>query len=98
MAYRALDEKYNNFDGSIYVQKEYDGGLYNLFESVSNIDNIAEIKEIMTKNRAESALMSGSGPSVFGIFKNEQEAKEAAKALNSHGFVAHYCYSVKEIL
>lgn len=98
MAYRALDEKYNNFDGSIYIPKEYDGGVYNLFESVTIIDDIAKIKEMMIKNRAEYTLMSGSGPSVFGIFKNEKDAKEVAQILNSHGFVAHYCYSVKEIL
>ncbi len=39
---------------------------------------IEEIKEIMKQEGAENALMSGSGPTVFGIFNKEEDAKAAA--------------------
>lgn len=38
---------------------------------------IGEIKEAMMKKGAWNALMSGSGPTVFGIFGEEEEARAA---------------------
>ena len=38
---------------------------------------IREIKEVMKKSGAWNALMSGSGPSVFGIFGEEEKARKA---------------------
>ena len=35
----------------------------------------------MKENGAINALMSGSGPTVFGVFEDEETAKTAAKAL-----------------
>jgi len=40
---------------------------------------IAEIKEELLKNGALGALMSGSGPTVFGIFDNKQVALDAMR-------------------
>ncbi len=97
-AYRALDEKYGNFDGSAYTPVQYNGQLYNIFESVTDINEVDIIKEIMTKNGAESTLMSGSGPSVFGTFRNSDDAKKAAEILRSSGFSAFECHSVRENL
>ena len=94
-AYRALDEKYSNFDGSVYTPVKYSGQLYNIFESVTDIAEIQKIKENMIKSRAESSLMSGSGPSVFGLFKNESEAIIARDKLLNDGFSAFYCHTVK---
>lgn len=43
---------------------------------------IGEIKSEMYKQGAEFALMSGSGSSVYGFFKNETLAKNVAETLN----------------
>ena len=40
---------------------------------------IEEIKELMRSQGAENALMSGSGPTVFGIFREREAAGEAAQ-------------------
>lgn len=42
---------------------------------------ITEIKVLMKDKGAENALMSGSGPTVFGIYKEKERAEEACKAL-----------------
>ena len=59
--------------------------LENVMEAVTVKENsiIAEIKTMMTQQGAYNALMSGSGPSVFGIFAKEEEAQAAAKHIRS---------------
>lgn len=54
--------------------------LGNVLESVSipMQPKIAKIKEEMIALGAEGALMSGSGPTVFGLFQDEAVAKRAA--------------------
>ena len=42
---------------------------------------IEQIKELLRKQGAENALMSGSGPTVFGIFKEKETAARAAEAV-----------------
>jgi 4-diphosphocytidyl-2-C-methyl-D-erythritol kinase len=42
---------------------------------------IAAAKKRLLENGAEGALMSGSGSSVFGIFADSQDARQAAEAL-----------------
>ena len=44
---------------------------------------IEEIKTFMKEQGAINALMSGSGPTVFGIFDSKEKANEAAKALKA---------------
>ena len=43
------------------------------------------IKELMKTAGAENALMSGSGPTVFGIFKEEEDAVRAAEQIRERG-------------
>ena len=59
-------------------------GLSNVMETVTATDNpiIREIKEGMMKNGALGAQMSGSGPTVFGIFDNYKKAKAAADEMS----------------
>lgn len=57
---------------------------------------IEEIKQLMIQHGAESSLMSGSGPTVFGIFTDLEKAKEtadviSAKALAKQTFVTTFC-------
>jgi len=47
---------------------------------------IKDIKRIMTDYGAIGAMMSGSGPTVFGIFATEREAKMAEAVINYSGF------------
>jgi 4-diphosphocytidyl-2-C-methyl-D-erythritol kinase len=44
---------------------------------------IGYIKSLLLKAGAEGALMSGSGPSVFGVFRSEEAANSAKMALSS---------------
>lgn len=47
---------------------------------------IDDIKHIMVEHGAMGAMMSGSGPTVFGVFASEREAKAAEAAVNDSGF------------
>ena len=95
-AYAALDKKYMNFTHDGYTPREDVSKLYNIFESVTDIDDVRNIKEIMIKNGAEAVLMSGSGPSVFGIFESEDQAKLACDALKSASYTAFVARSKGE--
>ena len=66
---------------------------YNIFEKVvlPIRPTVARIKEIMNESGASLSLMSGSGPSVFGIFKNEKNAKTAAEKLIKENLSAYIC-------
>lgn len=57
--------------------------LGNLLETVTIPEHpeIGTIKEILLANGAAGALMSGSGPTVFGIFKDRQAAETACGEL-----------------
>ena len=59
----------------------------NILETVTVPKNpvIEEIKRNMKANGALNAIMSGSGPSVFGLFQNEKEIHRAYDALKSSG-------------
>lgn len=93
-AYRDLDERFNyNFANRSMNVPDFKT-LYNVFEEVINIPEIDKIKESMLKSRAEKVLMSGSGPSVFGIYENEESARLAVVSLQKLGFKAYYATSV----
>ena len=48
---------------------------------------IADIKKCMMDNGAVGAMMSGSGPTVFGFFNDNKTAKTAKEALTKSGMV-----------
>lgn len=56
------------------------GCMGNVLEQVtiSEYPVIEEIKNVMKKKGALGAMMSGSGPTVFGLFENRQDARCAA--------------------
>jgi 4-diphosphocytidyl-2-C-methyl-D-erythritol kinase len=60
-------------------------GLFNDLETVSIGMHpvLADIKQRLISCGALGALMSGSGPTVFGIFETEQQALTARKALSA---------------
>lgn len=53
----------------------------NVFEQLIEVPQRVPIKSVMLKNNASCACMSGSGPSVFGIFKNMDDAMCAFEEL-----------------
>ena len=50
--------------------------MFNVLEGVTMDKHpvIQQIKDIMTNNRALGAMMSGSGPTVFGLYENKEDA------------------------
>ena len=93
-AYALLDDKYGDFKDYNKNKSLPDSGsmpFFNIFENVIKHDEIDKIKEIMLENGAIQTLMSGSGPSVYGGFKNFFAASLAAKKLKEQGYSAYKC-------
>ncbi len=67
--------------------------LYNVFETVSPHNR--QIKSIMMKHSSCGVLMSGSGPSIFALYKTETDAKNATQELISKGNRAFFCTPIK---
>lgn len=71
--------------------------VFNLFETVILPERpVARgIKETLLSAGAVTALMSGSGPSVFGVFlKGDGGAQRAKEALEAQGIAAYICEPV----
>ena len=89
-----LDEhtKHPDIDTLIGAIKRKDfagicGNMGNVLESVTipNYPVIAEIKEKMMEAGAAHAMMSGSGPTVFGLFEDEETAQRARDVMKASG-------------
>ncbi len=67
--------------------------IYNIFETpvLSQRPVAAEVKKIMLDGGALSAMMSGSGPSVFGIFECDKCAARAVELLREKGYRGYIC-------
>ncbi|AIZ36974.1 4-(cytidine 5'-diphospho)-2-C-methyl-D-erythritol kinase [Parvimonas micra] len=66
---------------NVYKNKNYDEffkGLYNVMEkvSISYCPEIQNIKDKMYEFNCIKSLMSGSGPTVFGIFNDDKDIKK----------------------
>ncbi len=74
-------------DGMAAVEKGDSAGIVsrmeNVLESVTleKYPVIRKIKTVMKENGAWNALMSGSGPTVFGIYNNREEMEKTARLL-----------------
>lgn len=64
------------------------GFLYNDLEAVALRDYpvIRELKAELIKQGAAGSLMTGSGPTVFGVFLNEKEAVKGALEFEKRGY------------
>ena len=83
-----------DIDGMVEAVRQKDLSLIaskmgNILETVTitKYPVIREIKKIMKENGALNAMMSGSGPSVFGLFESEKELQTAYEALKQCDFV-----------
>ncbi|MBP3308604.1 MAG: 4-(cytidine 5'-diphospho)-2-C-methyl-D-erythritol kinase [Clostridia bacterium] len=103
-AYSLLDEYYGDFKSGTAEDAEdclrellgfIDGKcppqrLYNAFEApmLKTLPDTEALHKKITAHGARYTLMSGSGPSVFGIFDTEKNASECVRALVSEGIFA----------
>ena len=91
-AYRALDGRrdvqHPDIDGQIRALRK--GHLKGVAEKMGNVlepvteerhPEVREIRRLLLAAGAEGARMSGSGPTVFGLFTEESRAKEACSVL-----------------
>lgn len=53
----------------------------NVFEQVVEVPERVEIKRIMRENGSSLTQMSGSGPTVFGLFRKKSDAENAAEEI-----------------
>ena len=108
-AYAMLDDAYNSFadyrpasvDNIIGAigRNDFDalaGSLFNIFEApISNErEAVGEIKRIMLDCGARAAMMSGSGPSVFGMFEKMTDAEAAVRAITKKNYFAATAFPV----
>lgn len=78
-----------DIDGIVHALKQGDlkgitGRMENVMETVTEREYpaITDIKKMMLGNGAMNAVMSGSGPSIFGVFLEEDAARAAAVYVN----------------
>ena len=92
MVYEKLDaheiQEHPDIDGILHGLENQDlqqiaSCMGNVLEKVTieEYPVIEEIKSVMKDNGALNAMMSGSGPTVFGIYDDKQQAKNAASKI-----------------
>ena len=60
---------------------------------------VTEVRTLMLDNGAKVAMMSGSGPSVFGVFDNIETARDSVELIKSQGYFAVVAFpTAKRIL
>ena len=98
IAYTMLDKLYSDFENyspkeSCVVENVNQGNLFNIFEQVIfDLRPYAkQIKGVMERCNG-IALMSGSGPSVFGLFDNEASMNLAKLELEAMGAKTFTCF------
>ena len=101
-AYSKLDEMFGDFKGrdcearytalaSALANGDARGvadNMYNIFEDAILPERpvARHAKELMLECGAMGAMMSGSGPTTFGIFENEETRSAAAQILKNSGY------------
>lgn len=80
-------------EGNLFGVGRY---AYNLFEAaiLPNHAVARGIRDTLGQMGSVCAMMSGSGPSVFGLFCDEEKARRAADALQAQGIGAWMCGTV----
>ena len=81
-------KKHPDIDGMVEAVKKGDAEgiierMDNVLQSVTEekYPVISQLKDFMEDNGAKKALMSGSGPTVFGVFEREEDAVTAGEKL-----------------
>lgn len=107
--YKKLDIKFNDFkkhqfakDFHVMAAALAGGriidaykGMYNIFEEIYDENSCAKkIKRIMYDNEASFAMLSGSGPAVFGAFSNMLMIEDAQEALAKENIKSYSCHPI----
>lgn len=110
-AFGLLDRRYQDYEGftsevtpTALIDAMQEGNsldtvsaLFNRFEEVIEPERpaVSQLKAMLIRQGALGALMSGSGPAVFGVFADETTAKRAADQLKGMGVRAYDCHTVE---
>ena len=85
-------QKHPDIDGMIQAIRDSDirgvaDRMENVLETVTiqEYPTIQALKEMMMEDNAMNALMSGSGPTVFGLFENTEDAYRAKERIKESG-------------
>ena len=96
-------EQHPDVDSMIEAMRQKDLGLLcsrmgNVLETVTipAYPVINEIKRTMMDNGAIGSMMSGSGPTVFGIFDSPAAAKQAMKAVRAAKLAKQICLTTPD--
>lgn len=104
-AYKLIDELSEpNHINTHKLLKAIDKGKFmnhcdccgNIFEQVTAVNDVFDIKKRMIANGAENAVMSGSGAAVFGIFKDSGSADKCAEKLNKIYPFSVHCQTIPQ--
>ena len=94
VVYEKLDscERIHHPDIDGVIQGLEDGDVYKVASCMGNVleqvtiseyPEIEEIKNVMKEEGAVNAMMSGSGPTVFGIYDDKRKARKAASRIKA---------------
>jgi 4-diphosphocytidyl-2-C-methyl-D-erythritol kinase len=80
---RLTRKKINYSIPPVFTMSDVIAQLHNDLESISFKihPELQDLKQLLLKHGAQGALMSGSGPTLFGIFNNENSAKKALDSI-----------------
>lgn len=104
-AYKKIDEaeriRHMDKNAMLYAAHNGDYRLLcekagNVFEQVIEVPQRPVIKGIMRAHGADLTLMSGSGPTVYGLFSDEATAKKCADALHTRFREVHLCKTAEK--
>ncbi len=100
--YNDFKDPKNDDNRPTYIENAWKSGdlaascahFFNLFEEVipAAQKDVDEIKRVMLENGVIRSMMSGSGPSVFGVFADVASAERACTVLRESGAVAYICH------
>lgn len=63
----------------------------NIFDDVTSLEEVTNIKRIMTEKGAVCSAMTGSGSAVFGLFESESVAAKAQEVLKQKNYFTALC-------
>lgn len=102
-AYKKIDEadRIRHTDKNVMLYAVHNGDYRllcekadNVFEQIIEVPQRPVIKGIMREYGADLALMSGSGPTVYGLFSDGTAAKKCADALHKKFSEVHLCKTI----
>ena len=70
-------------------------GMYNIFEVIR--PEVRRRKELLIRRGAAAALLSGSGPAVFGLFAEEADARLAQQNFEAEGVRTALCRPLPDL-